>query len=163
MLRSIIINDQMKFTFRSVCVASIVRVTTWNQLSLEDYTYTIVSPSIWSVTEQSLGITCACLPTLRPLFARVLCGGANSGGRGPLNNDESRNVQLLRLSGNPMIKKSSGDESARGFARLLEGKMTSGSVTSYATMGPKNDEGVVPKAILRSELIERHYDNMESV
>lgn len=61
----------MKIKFPSVCVVFIVRAATWDQLSLEDCTYTIVTPSIWSVMEQSLGITCACLLTLRLSFARV--------------------------------------------------------------------------------------------
>lgn len=54
------------------CVASIIRVIAFNVVSFTDITYTIVQPSIWTTIEQSTGIICACLPTLRPLFGRLL-------------------------------------------------------------------------------------------
>ena len=155
------IDYQIKLTIPSVCVASIIRVTTFDQFKVEDVTYTLFSPAIWSVTEQSLGITCACLPTLRPLFGRILFGKTKSDGCGALNHDKRHEIQLAKLSGKATIKRPS-DESAKGFARLPEQNMVLSSITSHATTGPKNDKGVVPKAILRSQLIEQHYDNMES-
>ncbi|OQD83359.1 hypothetical protein PENANT_c017G11431 [Penicillium antarcticum] len=51
-----------------VCVVSILRVTSFKLSDMNDPTYTSVDPSIWSSVEQSLGIICACLPTLRPLI-----------------------------------------------------------------------------------------------
>ncbi|MDI1490430.1 MAG: hypothetical protein OHK93_001633 [Ramalina farinacea] len=54
------------------CVASIIRVIAFNVVKNSDITYTIVQPSIWTTIEQSTGIICACLPTLRPLFGRLL-------------------------------------------------------------------------------------------
>ncbi|KAL9602214.1 MAG: hypothetical protein Q9179_002618 [Wetmoreana sp. 5 TL-2023] len=38
----------------------------------DDISYTIVAASIWTNVEQSKGIICACLSTLRPLLSRVL-------------------------------------------------------------------------------------------
>ena len=138
-------------------------MTTFEQLNFEDITYTNFNPGIWTVTEQSLGITCACLPTLRPLFGRILSGSANASGRPPLIYRESGEIQLPKLSGKPSIKRFPVDESARGFARLPKENMPSSSITNRALTGSKIDEGVLPRAILRSQLIEQHYDNMDRV
>ncbi|KAJ5766595.1 uncharacterized protein N7511_004211 [Penicillium nucicola] len=53
-----------------VCVASVLRLVSFEVANLEDPTYTNVDSSAWSSIEQSLGIICACLPTLRPLIRR---------------------------------------------------------------------------------------------
>ncbi|KAL8692652.1 MAG: hypothetical protein Q9224_003912, partial [Gallowayella concinna] len=55
----------------SACAASIVRVTSFNEVVWTDVSYTIVSASIWTNVEQSMGIICACLSTLRPLLTRM--------------------------------------------------------------------------------------------
>ena len=52
----------------SACVASIVRVVTFNQVNPMDVGYTTAPVGIWTVVEQAMGIICACLPTTRPLF-----------------------------------------------------------------------------------------------
>lgn len=52
----------------SVVVFSILRVTSFNFQNLEDQSYVTTDSSMWSSIEQSVGIICACLPTLRPLF-----------------------------------------------------------------------------------------------
>lgn len=152
----------MKLIYPSVFIASIIRVTKFEQLNIEDITYTNVSIGIWTVTEQSLGIICACLPTLRPLFGRIFFGGTNNSG-GNLNIVDSPEIQLSKLREKSTIRRSSVDESARGFARLPEDNIPSSSITSYATTGSKNDEEVAPKSILRSHLIEQHYDSIETV
>ena len=157
------IDYEMKFTNTSVFVASIIRVTTFEKLNPEDATYTNVTPAIWTVTEQSLGITCACLPTLRPLFGRIIFGKASDSGTETLKNDDGHDIQLSKLSGKATINRSSGNESIRGFARLPEDNMPSSSMTTYATTGSKNDEIVVPKAILKTQLIEQHSDIAERV
>ncbi|KAJ4415063.1 hypothetical protein N0V82_007579 [Gnomoniopsis sp. IMI 355080] len=38
----------------------------------EDFTFNNTSPAGWSLGELCAGITCACLPTLRPLLFRVV-------------------------------------------------------------------------------------------
>lgn len=52
----------------SVVVFSILRITSFNFRNLEDQPYVATDSSTWSSIEQSVGIICACLPTLRPLF-----------------------------------------------------------------------------------------------
>ncbi|KAJ5668492.1 uncharacterized protein N7477_007062, partial [Penicillium maclennaniae] len=51
-----------------VVVASILRVTSFDFHTFDDPTYVNAMPSTWSSIEQSVGIICACLPTLRPLL-----------------------------------------------------------------------------------------------
>ena len=155
-----------QFIYFSVFVASIVRVTTFEQLNPEDITYTNVAPGIWTVTEQSIGITCACLPTLRPLFGRMLFGRANNSGNS-LSNSENPEIRLSKLTGNPTtgnstILRCSRNQSTTAFARLDEENMPSNSITSYATTGSRNEE-VVSEGILRSQTIEQHYDRMGRV
>ena len=149
-------------TFSSVFIASIIRVTTFAQLNREDITYTNVFPGIWTVTEQSLGITCACLPTLRPLFGRISVGSTNGSGR-TFSNGGSRKIRLSKLGGKTTIKRFSEDESIRGFASLPEENMPSSSITSYATTGSKNGDEGGPKAITRTQTIEQCFENMERV
>lgn len=47
---------------------SIPRVTSLNYDTLGYSSYKNIEPATWSSIEQSVGIICACLPTLRPLF-----------------------------------------------------------------------------------------------
>ncbi|KAI9654717.1 MAG: hypothetical protein M1831_005304 [Alyxoria varia] len=68
-----------------VFVASIVRITTFEQFEPADITYTDVPAAIWTLAEQSLAIVCSCLICLRPLLRRTLNasrGGGSGGGRG---------------------------------------------------------------------------------
>ncbi|KAF3762737.1 hypothetical protein M406DRAFT_18111, partial [Cryphonectria parasitica EP155] len=51
-----------------VCVTSILRILAFRTSKQSDPTYTTIDTATWSSVEQSLGIVCACLPTLRPLF-----------------------------------------------------------------------------------------------
>ncbi|KAJ5116082.1 hypothetical protein N7456_000430 [Penicillium angulare] len=51
-----------------VCIISILRVTSFDYRNLGDGTYKNIEPATWSSIEQSVGIICACLPTLRPFF-----------------------------------------------------------------------------------------------
>ncbi|KAF2772617.1 hypothetical protein EJ03DRAFT_348572 [Teratosphaeria nubilosa] len=49
------------------CLASIFRIAQFQKSKQSDPTYTTVDSGMWSSIEQSVAITCACLPTLRPL------------------------------------------------------------------------------------------------
>ncbi|KAK4231149.1 hypothetical protein QBC38DRAFT_495898 [Podospora fimiseda] len=61
------------------CAISVIRIQ-FLKLS-EDTTWDNVASSCWSVGELCSGITCACLPTLRPLVARVFPSLQSSTGR----------------------------------------------------------------------------------
>lgn len=41
----------------------------------DDFTYANIAPAGWSLGELCAGVTCACLPTLRPLLFRVVTPG----------------------------------------------------------------------------------------
>ena len=55
----------------SACVGSIIRVVAFDEVNFRDITFTLVTASIWTTVEQSLGIVCASLPVTRPLFSRL--------------------------------------------------------------------------------------------
>jgi hypothetical protein len=61
----------------SVCVVSVLRITSFDFPTLDNLTYVGVIPSTWSSVEQSVGIICACLPTLRPLLRLLYGSSAN--------------------------------------------------------------------------------------
>lgn len=56
--------------FTSTCTISVVRIEFLNLG--DDYTYNNIAPAGWSLSELCAGLTCACLPTLRPLLFRVV-------------------------------------------------------------------------------------------
>ncbi|KAK9859080.1 hypothetical protein MYU51_016067 [Penicillium brevicompactum] len=58
-----------------VCITSIVRLVSLKKISDSmDPTYDNVGAASWSAIECNTGIICACLPTLKPLIARVFPG-----------------------------------------------------------------------------------------
>ncbi|KAJ5831919.1 Integral membrane protein [Penicillium riverlandense] len=55
-----------------VCITSIVRLTALKKIAdSSDPTYDNVGAASWSAIECNTGIICACLPTLKPLLARL--------------------------------------------------------------------------------------------
>jgi hypothetical protein len=63
----------------STCALSIVRIQFLHLT--EDFTWENVESSLWSVGELCCGVTCACLPTLRPLVARYIPALSSRGGQ----------------------------------------------------------------------------------
>ncbi|KAJ5562498.1 Integral membrane protein [Penicillium sp. DV-2018c] len=58
-----------------VCITSIVRLVSLKKISdSKDPTYDNVGAAAWSAVECNTGIICACLPTLKPLIARLFPG-----------------------------------------------------------------------------------------
>ncbi|KAJ5775559.1 uncharacterized protein N7511_000570 [Penicillium nucicola] len=58
-----------------VCITSIVRLTSLKKIAdSTDPTYDNVAAAAWSAVECNTGIICACLPTLKPLLARLFPG-----------------------------------------------------------------------------------------
>ena len=58
----------------SVCAVSIVHIKILSDLHEQDLTWNYVDASIWSAAEPSIGVVSASLPSLRPLFARLIWG-----------------------------------------------------------------------------------------
>ncbi|KAM0795686.1 hypothetical protein BDR22DRAFT_893930 [Usnea florida] len=76
-----------------ICAAAIVRVWAILNIDQTDVTWSYVRPLIWSAVEISIGITCACLPTLQPLIQFCL-------GRGAFSNNNNNNNHSRRYHNN---------------------------------------------------------------
>ena len=138
-------------TTASACVASIVRVVTFNQANFEDITYTSVDASIWSTIEQSVGIICACLLTYQPLFrwfsskTRGYSDKAYSG-RAP-----SKMIPMLHLA-SKSAPKTSGDAKNAGFSRLDEENGLESSITTHVTTAPSTRPPAARDKIFRDHI-----------
>ncbi|KAL2158839.1 hypothetical protein VTH06DRAFT_4031 [Thermothelomyces fergusii] len=92
------------FTFGLfVCLISVIRSIVLNKLfSLPDRTWELVAIANWSTAEPNAAIVCGCLPTLRPVLAKVF---------GPLAD---------RLFPDQQHRQSLGDPEAKGAALPTE-------------------------------------------
>ncbi|KAL9068514.1 MAG: hypothetical protein Q9161_006163 [Pseudevernia consocians] len=61
----------------TVCAVSIIRLIVISQFHGTDFTYAYVSGSLWTAAEPSIAVVSACIPSLRPLFVRVVWGGTH--------------------------------------------------------------------------------------
>lgn len=52
----------------SVCITSIIRITKLFQVDSNDVTFRLLNVHVWTSVEASIGVLCACLPTLRRSF-----------------------------------------------------------------------------------------------
>ena len=170
------------------CVASVVRVTAFNQVEFTDISWTLIGVATWTEIEQSIGIICACLPTLRPLFGRLLTNikqaksGGSSGpysGSGLKGSDNSNSVPLSDLHYRHGGVDRSFDMDRAGFKRLDEENgtmnmtaahkpiasppvMVNTSVTAGAGKANNNDLPplpIQPQAILTQQTLEQYVDH----
>lgn len=151
----------------SACVASIVRVWAFNLVNFDDFEYTITTAVIWTVVEQSLGIICACLPTLRPLLSRIGLFTIKTTHASNSKNTNSRSgaaIGLSNLSSRPGFRPSIDVSSNAGFARLDEENGTLGHsiLTTHAGRMPSGDVPQVPRGILKGQTVEQHYDEADN-
>ncbi|KAI4207934.1 MAG: hypothetical protein LQ346_000271 [Caloplaca aetnensis] len=51
---------------------AIAKCITLRALFDKDYTWAIIDPAVWTITEHYLGITVASMPALKPLFSKIL-------------------------------------------------------------------------------------------
>ncbi|PWY66393.1 hypothetical protein BO94DRAFT_332575 [Aspergillus sclerotioniger CBS 115572] len=61
-----------------VCVASAIRIYYFTFVNDVDATWNLGNVFIWSSVEPSIGIVCACLPVLQPLFRTIINRHANA-------------------------------------------------------------------------------------
>ncbi|KAJ5780667.1 hypothetical protein N7457_005827 [Penicillium paradoxum] len=96
-----------------VCIVSILRVVSFDNANPNDPTFSNVNPATWSSVEQSVGIICACLPTLRPLFRRLYGSSrADSHMDGSSSYDDQHPTSLPRR-----LSQYDDDSSILGFAQ----------------------------------------------
>ena len=135
--------------FDSVCIVSILRVTSFDYSNLGDGTYKNIEPATWSSIEQSVGIICACLPTLRPFF-RWLYGTSRKSTRNrdsamsefpkqtPLacrtyHGDEENALGLVNLPAERQVSSSQGNKGKQREYNRPISQETSGSSISQNT------------------------------
>ena len=126
----------------SVCVASVLRITSYKPSQLKDNTYYGVGSMIWSGLEQDIAIVCACLPTLRPLISCIYPRGKNNS-----NEKEASSICLdnfrsgivhseITAPGKSAWKPPQYDrEGTVGFVRLPDDERTMSQRSVYAPIG----------------------------
>lgn len=146
------------------CTASIIRVVALDRVNLEDMTYTLVTASIWTTIEQSIGIICACLPMTRPLIARFLKGVKKSKCDGIREQKIApSSIPLSRYAARHGIQYST-DTTTDGFVRLTEGNAQgNGLVTAHAFKAKGDDLPVAADAIIKQQRLEHHVESTSHV
>ena len=152
--------ESLAYSWASACVASVVRVVAFDQVDFHDITYTIVTASIWTTIEQSIGIICACLPPTRPLFGRLLHNIKHSSGH------DVEGQKAVHSSENPLSRYASrpavnglADIGRDGFARLSEENTVElGSVTAHASNAASDDLPIVADRIVRQQRLEQQVE-----
>ena len=157
----------------SASVASIVRVTAFSEVNINDITYTIVTASIFTTVEQSMGIICACLPTLRPLIGRLREMSKHSSDRTPRSDIPKNSMALKPLKSRTAFNHANVGDSRTGFAKLL-GDIESGlgglptsesreaTVTTHVGTSPSGfeEQPAMPETILRQQTLEQHHNQV---
>ncbi|KAI4248656.1 MAG: hypothetical protein L6R42_009207, partial [Xanthoria sp. 1 TBL-2021] len=118
-----------------VCAVSIVRLVVLAGVDQSDITWNYVPAATWSAAEPSVAVVSACLPSLRPLFVRLIWGGTH---RPKPVTPPHRSVASWR-------SKSVGGGGTQGsFNRLQElssdGTRSPWRQNSVAVIGGKGDE-----------------------
>ncbi|KAM0796846.1 hypothetical protein BDR22DRAFT_498471 [Usnea florida] len=116
-----------------VTAISMVRLVGIGRLHGLDVTYYLATTSIWTTAEPSIAIVCACLPSLRPLFVRIIA-----------KNPYAEQDGSLDPSSRPTFRWRSGRKTDdRSFNRLPDsGNTKRGSWTNnVAVYGGKSAQG----------------------
>lgn len=58
--------------FDSICIVSIIRLRALVYWTMQDGTYANSRAILWTILESSLGIICACIVVMKPLFGKLL-------------------------------------------------------------------------------------------
>ncbi|KAI4218473.1 MAG: hypothetical protein LQ349_008701 [Xanthoria aureola] len=116
------------------CTASVVRVVVLSRTKPEDITHGLGASSIWTTGEQSVGITCACLPTIRPLIARIWKGAQKRKEGGPSERQMTPSLVPLTHNAARLGVHDTTDTTTDDFVRLTEGNAPGYSlVTAHAS------------------------------
>lgn len=123
----------------SVCITSILRMTTLNSSSKStDRTYGNLNSTIWTTIEANTGIICACLPMLKApltaLFPKLFPRGSYSGDYYCENSNAAR-----RPAGKPSSDRNSPAAAYDGWGRLVDSKPTAHH--GILTKAPSGFEG----------------------
>ncbi|KAG8525512.1 uncharacterized protein KY384_009156 [Bacidia gigantensis] len=58
----------------TVCAVGITHIVVYSNLNEDDLTWNYVDAAMWTAAEPSIAVVSACIPSLRPLFARLIWG-----------------------------------------------------------------------------------------
>lgn len=151
----------MRLINTSACAASIIRVVAFDQVDFNDIQFTLVTASIWTTIEQSIGIICACLPTTRPLFGRLLHNIKHSSGHdtGSHKVAHSSEIPLPQYASRPATN-GSFDTTRDGFARLQdESSVGLSSVTAHASSAARDDLPIVAERIVKQQTLKQQVEH----
>ena len=139
----------------SVCAVSVVHIKILSNLHEEDVTWNYVDASIWSAAEPSIGVVSASLPSLRPLFVRMIWGCKCQPHHLPHSSD--RSLTASWLSGNKEAEVYRGGS----FDRLRETDSGTGGkpwVHNVAVTGGRIGDGGSEEYRLGNGDGESHYE-----
>ncbi|KAL8725821.1 MAG: hypothetical protein Q9166_007108 [cf. Caloplaca sp. 2 TL-2023] len=87
-----------------VCIVSILRLISLVTVSYTDITWTVTDPLLWSMLEPCVGITCACIPLMRPLLSRASRRANRYGEFKDVNSPNSSNGSSNRRYGGRKVQ-----------------------------------------------------------
>lgn len=144
------------FCIYSICIVSMIRfkgLVTW---TTQDGTYNNSMAILWTSLESMLGIICACIVIMRPLFGKVfperlgVCKKTNKASTDPSNSSSSR------LSRTPAWLYPAK------HSRQLSAKATDPQVTSGPGKFQRLDEETYPLAPMREHMKPTHTTTVEA-
>ncbi|KAI9673328.1 MAG: hypothetical protein M1829_004094 [Trizodia sp. TS-e1964] len=127
-----------------VCIASIVRVPFLaDAVGSIDPTWNTLDGTLWSVIEICIGIVCACLPLLRPIFYNNFTASLST--RGLWRASPNRSAELAPPAPNGLPPAPSSGSSATAIKPIPEAKAPESSVAHAA--GAPEEVGVGREAV----------------
>ena len=112
------------------CTASVVRVVFLSQTKPDEITRGLGASTLWTTGEQSIGITCACLPTIRPLIARIWKGAKRRNVGGTSERQMTPSLVPLTHNAARLGVHDTTDNTTGGFVRLTEGNAPGNSLVT---------------------------------
>ncbi|KAL8824702.1 MAG: hypothetical protein Q9170_008072 [Blastenia crenularia] len=125
----------------TVCIVSVIRLVVLSQVNTSDITWNYVPAACWSAAEPSIAVVSACLPSLRPLFVRLIWHRPKP---------SSSNLPSWRNSNKKHIPLSRNGSTQGSFNRLhefegrdegREGPWRTNSVTVFGGKGKRGSAG----------------------
>ncbi|EYE99210.1 uncharacterized protein EURHEDRAFT_541056 [Aspergillus ruber CBS 135680] len=124
-----------------VCIVSVLRIIAFDFSDANDPMYSTIDTATWSSIEQSVGIICACLPTLRPMFRQLYDATRHStdkeSGSGSHTLSYSLPIRLSQLGSS----QTEADGSTVCFARLPTATTATDGSRSRASSMPHTRVG----------------------
>lgn len=119
------------------CTASVVRVVFLSQTKPDEITRGLGASTLWTTGEQSIGITCACLPTIRPLIARIWKGAKKRIDGGISERQTTPSLVPLTHNVARLGVHKTTDTTTDGFVRLTEDNAPGNSLVTAHTSEAK--------------------------